>query len=171
MTDPMPCGDKFLDTNFNPAAVYDGAAIILDRIIKIYEMLGDRAPALPDRVIIATGEQPADCEQLVVAFGEMERGMLGEGDFPDACHQPLIVEYKVQVVRCAPTSDNRGNPAPVERVAMLSRTAAIDANILMESICALSLWPGVRAEGTLEVGEPQGGMQSVTLTLRTLLGI
>jgi hypothetical protein len=167
----MDCGEKYLEEGFNPSAVYDGAVIIRDRINAIYTMLGPKVTALPARQIIATGEQPADCEQFVVAFGEMERGLIGDGEYSSECNPPIIVTYKIQVIRCIPTPDSRGNPPVPETVSAAARVAAIDANILMESVCSLSLWPGFMASGEVEVGEPLGGMQGVTLTLRTLLGV
>lgn len=173
MTDLVPCGDKFQVATFNPEAVFDGAQIIMDRLNEIYRTVVEKHPKvqlLPSRQIVATGEQPADCEQFVVAFGEMERGFI-DGEMAGGCNPPIIVEYKVQVVRCIPTPDSRGNPPTVEAVMKASRQAAIDANLLMEAVCSLSLWPSVEAQGSIEVGEPSGGMQSVTLTLRTLLGV
>jgi hypothetical protein len=173
-----PCAAELADAMAHMDAVSKIGRLLLQRIVDIYAMAGVE---LPPRRIWAAGEVPFDCNELIVSLSG-----IGGGTLPNAqtqpsseCYVPITARYNVTVVRCIPVPDSRGNPPSPEDIGAAADVTARDAYLLMKSACVLDLWGadvdpdstgGAGVEAEIAVGDPQGGMQAVTLTVTILVG-
>lgn len=140
---------------------------VLERVEAIYESYG---VPLPSRRYWTMGQPATDCEQLVVYFVQMYLGAPGdEAVAPMRCNSPRSAVLNVQVSRPIPTVGTSGRAPSAERIQDGSEIVAIDAWILMESINLLDQWEqgsfGVGVIATVNVAEPEGGFQSVSLQI------
>jgi hypothetical protein len=116
------------------------------------------------------GDPAIDCEQLVVSFVQMYLGTPGaQVGEPQRCHVPRSATLNISISRATPVVGPSGRPPSSEKIQIASETLAYDAWVLMESINLLDQWDetgyGIGVIATLEVGSPEGGFQTTTLTV------
>lgn len=180
----MPCADIF-DKKTDPkkdgprALVRIGHAL-RDRVVAIYEQAGID---LPERRVWVIGEGVFDCEQLIVAFTGLSEGLINaENPQRSPCEVFVNATFKITVVRCVPTADARGNSPLVADMDAATDLSVIDAYLLMKSSCRFDMYGadviglhpsalgGMGVESSVEIEEPQGGFQAVTLNITTVIG-
>ena len=169
-----PCWGSISD--LDPSALAKIGQMLLDRVIAIYEEAGVE---LPLRRVWAAGDIPFECNSLVVSLAELREGIVNsETAVPDPCHVPLMAEFNITAARCYPVGDQRGNPPSPEKIAAAAIAAATDAYLLMKASCTLDMFGadipgapqgGMGVEASISIGNPQGGMQTVTLNLVTMI--
>lgn len=138
---------------------------ILERVVAGYAQAG---VDLPGRQYWTMQLPAADCEQLVVSFVQAFVGPPGdEAQTPQRCHSPRSAVVDVQITRCVPGIQARGRAPSPEQITEGARALGIDAWLLLDISANMDQWdpvgPGMGVIATVDVGEPQGGMQSVTL--------
>jgi len=151
------------DTSFN---IRDLMASVLQTTIDIY---GSAQMPLPAKQFWTMGQPAQDCEQVTVSFVQAYLGTPGdEASTPQRCSTTRTAVLAVSIARCIPIGVN-GKPVSAEKMMEFSEFQAIDAWLLIDNLQQYNTWgdlsqgPGVIA--TVDVPEPQGGMQAVNLTL------
>lgn len=162
MTPPTPVrtGGPYLapDTHDD---LYDLAVFIL---AKIQEIFAREGVDLPDRQYVTSGQPAQDCEQVTVAFQQMYIGPPGdEASAPQRCDGPRSATFQIAITRCISVGDKRGNPPTAAQLQADARRLMRDATILMNSVNELDDYLGVIV--TLEATDPEGGMQSVVMSV------
>jgi hypothetical protein len=125
---------------------------------------------LPTRRYWTFGQPPVDCEQLVVSFIQMYLGSPGdEVTQPRRCRDPRSAVINVSVSRQVPVVGQSGRPPADDDITLGSLASAYDAWALMESAASLDAWEqtgfGLGIIATVEADAPEGGYQTVTMTL------
>jgi hypothetical protein len=125
---------------------------------------------LPSRRYWTFGQPSVDCEQLVVSFIQMYLGSPGdEATEPRRCRDPRSAVVNVSVSRQVPVVGQSGKPPADMDITDGSVAPAYDAWILMESAASLDTWEqtgyGLGIIATVEAIAPEGGYQTVTMTL------
>jgi hypothetical protein len=140
---------------------------IVERVVAGYEQAG---VDLPERRYWTMQLPAQDCEQMVVAFVQAYVGPVGdEAATPQRCQSPRTAVCDVQVTRCIPGLQARGRAPSSEQIENAARALGIDAWLLLDLSASMDQWdvagPGMGVIATVDVGEPEGGYQTVTLHL------
>jgi hypothetical protein len=141
---------------------------VLDRVCEAYRYYG---MPVPDRHYWTLATPAVDCEQLVVSMIQMYIGTPGdEANEPRRCNDPRSATLNISVSRAVPVVGDSGNAPRGEDIQAASVVGAYDAWILMESVREFDVWgdPGSLGLGviaTVDAGPPEGGFQTVTMTL------
>lgn len=140
---------------------------VLERVQSVFQSYNVELPA---RRYWTMAEPAVDCEQLVVYFQQMYLGAPGaELGEPQRCHVPRSATIGVSISRITPIVSQNGRPPTPEAIEAASEVMAIDSWVLMSSINSLDQWDetgfGVGVIATLNVGSPEGGFQTTTLTI------
>jgi hypothetical protein len=145
---------------------------ILERVQAAYAQAG---VDLPSRRYWTLSMPAVDCEQLVVAFVQAYMGLPGdEAARPQPCTAPRTAAVDVYVSRCVPTVGTRGKAPEQDAIQVASEQLAIDAYLLLDIAANLETWdmtgmPGLGVVATVDVSDPQGSYQSVTLHLASAI--
>lgn len=172
-----PCADTVID----PGVLARVGRTLLDRVIAVYDAAG---VALPERRLWASGNQPFDCEQVVVEL--LTTTQTDVPGFTTAapmtpCDPLMSAQFSVAVVRCVPVPNARGALPTPEETAAASDIAATDAYLLQKASCQFDMFNagatdptaplgGFQVDASVSVGAVQGKMQAVVLTLTTVVG-
>jgi hypothetical protein len=82
---------------------------------------------------------------------------------------PRTAVMTVTVAREIPVIGQNGRPPSADKISQAAQISAIDAYTLMQAINLLDVWdeggPGPGVIATADIGEPQGGFQTVSLQL------
>lgn len=141
---------------------------VLDQVISSFASYN---MPLPMRRYWTLGAPAVDCEQVVVSLIQMYVGAPGdEATTPRRCSDPRSATINVAVSRKVPTVGQNGNAPSAERIESFAEISAYDAWIMLDSAAQLDTWEpsggyGVGVIATVEVNPPEGGYQTVTLTL------
>lgn len=140
---------------------------ILDKVVEVFA--GYNMP-LPRRQYWTMAQPAVDCEQVVVSFIQMFLGVPGdEQAFPWKGSIPRTATVNISISRAVPTVGQNGRPPSSESIEGYAEISAYDSWILMDSITKFDPWedavPGFGVVGTLEVNPPEGGYQTVVLTV------
>jgi hypothetical protein len=141
---------------------------VLDSVISTY---ASYTMPLPSRRYWTLGEPSVDCEQVVISMIQMYIGSPGdEATEPRRCNDPRSVTLIVYVSREVPVVSNNGKAPSADDIQAFSEISAYDAWILLDSSRALDQWAtggsfGLGVIATVEVGAPEGGFQTVTMTI------
>jgi hypothetical protein len=148
---------------FDIDAIPDALEEILKRVLEIYEVYG---VAPPKRHIWTVGDQPGDCDQLMVLMTSLSRDP-SEGN----CVGPVRMSVQVSVTRCVPIAAGRTGTSPPTpaQLADVGKRLGRDAWILARSACFLDLYQMGDLEDVVEIAEAQGGMQTVVLSLSIVI--
>lgn len=135
---------------------------------------------LPSRQIIYTGTVPKDCEQVAVSVSNYGFGRPGDpiaGPSGNDCWLPGAVTITGEITRCVPENNQVRAPGRYAtgivnlptNVAMEDHARKVmrDMMILLEAGNVASNYPfeGAGSEASVLVANPEGGYQSVFLTL------
>ncbi len=163
-----------MSTSINKATVSSNAknlAVFLDAVLtQVVTSYASYTMPLPLRRYYTLGQPVVDCEQAVVSFVQMYVGAPGdEATQPRRCSDPRSATINVSVSRAVPVVGQNGRPPSAETIESSSEIAAYDAWILLDSASQLDTWEssgfGLGVIATVEVQAPEGGFQTVTLTL------
>ncbi len=163
-----------MSTTINKATVSSSAknlAVFLDAVLtQVVTSYASYTMPLPLRRYYTLGQPVVDCEQAVVSFVQMYVGAPGdEATQPRRCSDPRSATINVSVSRAVPIVGQNGRPPSAETIESSSEIAAYDAWILLDSASQLDTWEssgfGLGVIATVEVQAPEGGFQTVTLTL------
>ena len=163
-----------MSTTINKATVSSSAknlAVFLDAVLtQVVTSYASYTMPLPLRRYYTLGQPVVDCEQAVVSFVQMYVGAPGdEATQPRRCSDPRSATINVSVSRAVPVVGQNGRPPSAETIESSSEIAAYDAWILLDSASQLDTWEssgfGLGVIATVEVQAPEGGFQTVTLTL------
>ena len=149
----------------NLAALMQG---VLDSVISTY---ASYTMPLPGRRYWTLGQPSVDCEQVVVSMLQMYIGSPGdEATEPRRCNDPRSATLIVSVSREVPTVSMNGKAPAADDIQDFSEISAYDAWILLDSSRALDQWAtggsfGLGVIATVETGAPEGGFQTVTMTI------
>jgi hypothetical protein len=140
---------------------------VLDKVVATY---ASYSMPLPDRQYWTLGQTVVDCEQLVVCFLQMYIGSPGdEASEPRRCSDPRSATITISVSRCIPVVGPSGKAPLPARIEEGMTPAAYDAWILMEAVRQFDTWEqsgfGLGVIATLETPPPEGGYQTVILTM------
>jgi hypothetical protein len=125
---------------------------------------------LPGRRYWTLGTPAVDCEQVVVSMLQMYIGSPGdEATSPRRCNDPRSATLLVQVSREVPTVGANGRAPSADAIQDGSEISAYDAWILLDSARELDRWDpasfGLGVIATVETGSPEGGFQTVSMTI------
>lgn len=161
-------------TDINKATVNSDAKnlavfmqLVLDQVVSSFASYN---MPLPIRRYWTLGAPAVDCEQVVVSLIQMYVGAPGdEATTPRRCSDPRSATINVAVSRKVPTVGQNGRSPSAESIESFAEISAYDAWIMLDSAAQLDVWEpaggfGVGVIATVEVNEPQGGYQTVTLT-------
>lgn len=131
-------------------------------LLRLRNLAAGAGISLPDRQLVHMSTVPVDCEQVVVAFG----GWVGD---PAAAGMTVCLNFRwcaqvgIAICRCTPATPSRTASAPpVDKMNAAAQIASDDAELLIE--LAMSFGE-VGADLTLSTPEPEGGFQTVLLTV------
>lgn len=151
------------ETAFNIRDLMQG---LLDTTVDIFESAN---MPLPAKQFWTMGQPSQDTEQVTVSFVQSYLGAPGdEASTPQRCEAPRTIVVAITIARCIPIGVN-GKPPRPEKLQEFAQQQAIDAWLLIDNLQQYNTWgelpvgPGVIA--TIDVPEPQGGMQAVNMTL------
>jgi hypothetical protein len=93
-----------------------------------------------------------------------------EATQPRRCNDPRSATLLVSVSREVPVVGVNGRPPAADDIQAFSEISAYDAWILLDSSRALDQWStggsfGLGVIATVETGAPEGGFQTVTMTI------
>lgn len=161
--------------NIDKSAVSDDAknlAVFLQAVLdQVISSFASYNMPLPFRRYWTLGTPAVDCEQVVVSLLQMYVGAPGdEATSPRRCSDPRSATINVAISRQVPTVGQNGKAPSAENIKDYAEISAYDAWIILDSAAQLDTWEpsggfGVGVIATVEVNEPQGGFQTVTLTL------
>jgi hypothetical protein len=140
---------------------------VLDNVVATY---ASYSMPLPDRQYWTLGQTVVDCEQVVVCLLQMYIGSPGdEAIEPRRCTDPRSATITISVSRKIPVVGPSGKAPSADRIETGMVPAAYDAWILMEAVRGLDTWEGsgfgLGVIATLETPPPEGGFQTVVLTM------
>jgi hypothetical protein len=140
---------------------------VLERVQSIFQSYNVN---LPERRYWTMGQPAIDCEQLVVSFVQMYLGAPGaQVGEPQRCHVPRSATLNIMISRATPIVGQNGRPPSPQKIQIASETLAYDSWVLMESVNLLDQWDetgyGIGVIATLEVGAPEGGFQTTTMSV------
>lgn len=140
---------------------------VLDAVIATYTSY---TMPLPGRRYYTLGSPAIDCEQVTVSMLQMYIGAPGdEATSPRRCNDPRSVTLLVQVSREVPTVGQNGRSPSGDSIQDGSEISAYDAWILLDSARTLDQWDpanfGLGVIATVETSSPEGGFQTVTMTI------
>jgi hypothetical protein len=140
---------------------------ILEKVCTVFQSYNVQLPA---RRYWTLGSPAIDCDQVVVSFNGMYLGAPGSqvGD-PQRCNMPRTATVTITVARNVPVVGQNGRPPAPEKIELASTVSAIDAWVLMESLNLFDQWNdgsyGLGVIATVDVAEPEGGFQIVSMDL------
>jgi hypothetical protein len=143
--------------------------------------------ALPERQYIAPGLPSLDswdCEQCMVGVVGIQNsgsragdpGRAPKGGTPASVYTMRAVSYAIQIVRCVPVLDTRGNPPPPEDIDLAGRQQIVDMGLLSQCVVNIAAAPpawilpgaGIQAGAVAPLG-PNGGLAAIE-SMVTLTG-
>lgn len=140
---------------------------VLDRVRSVFQSYNVNLPA---RQYWTVGTPVIDCEQAVVSFIQMYLGAPGdEAQQPQRCNVPRSAVLSISIARQIPIVGQNGRPPSPAAIERASETTAIDAYVLMDCVREFDMWDttgyGLGVIATVDVGEAQGGFQTVNMQL------
>jgi hypothetical protein len=138
------------------------AEALMARLVGAMTSVGVSVPA---RQVLYMSPIPADCEQIAVMFSGYAPQPPWDGVYP--CQVPMWMgQFSIAITRkCTPAMPTKAGAAP-SAVAMTeaAQMASDDAEALLA--LANGLEGGLGPEFLLETPPPQGGMQSVVMSIQ-----
>jgi len=124
---------------------------------------------LPSRRYWTVGTPVLDCPQLVVSLVQGYLGRPGDqASEPVRCTVPRTIVTTVTIARQIPTVGQNGRAPAAEKIQEGAEMAAIDAWVFLSTIEQYDLWNdgfGLGVIATVDMNEPEGGLQAVTMQL------
>ena len=117
----------------------------------------------PDRHLVYMAPVPADCEQVVVLFSGWEPMPPWDG-LTHCDNYRWVADFSIAVTRCTPAIIGKGKTAPTtDQMFKAAEIASADAEVL---ICVISSLDEIGPTVQILTPAPQGGMQTVELTVQ-----
>lgn len=145
----------------------DLMAGVLERVQTVFQSYNVNLPA---RQYWTVGTPVIDCEQAVVSFVQMYLGSPGdEAQQPQRCNVPRSAVLAVSIARQIPIVGMNGRPPSPQTIEKAAEITTIDAYVLMDCVKEFDMWDntgyGLGVIATVDVGEAQGGFQTVNMQL------
>jgi hypothetical protein len=150
----------------------DPVGDVLQHIMNVTVMtLQTAGRVVPERRYIAAATPVVDCEQLVVSWFSLQRGLprvmgaVGEGVILEGknCTIPRTVDTLVSLSRCWPSGTGVRPPDDTD-IQQATHGTTIDGWLLYEACMASDSW-GLGSVIKVTVTEPQGGYVTVTAAM------
>jgi hypothetical protein len=142
-------------------AVPDGPIIpqymsyALSQVVDVYF---SRGVELPERRYWLTGTEAFDCPQVVIAVKGASLGTAGAPAQLTRCSGPKTLSFTVDIIRCAPSVDNRGRLPDGSAVEAAALMVATDMELLLYDLPGrLDVYQSGIVASVTAVG-PDGGM-------------
>lgn len=140
---------------------------VLERVQTVFQSYNVNLPA---RQYWTVGTPVIDCEQVVVSFIQMYLGAPGdEAQQPQRCNVPRSAVLSVSIARQIPIVGMNGRPPSPQSIERAAESTTIDAYVLMDCVREFDMWDttgyGLGVIATVDVGEAQGGFQTVNMQL------
>jgi hypothetical protein len=164
-------------TVISPSAAWtygaDRVSKFADQLMdKIVEVFGTAGVPLPDRKFFTVGTPVYDCEELVVVFQGVRKGMTGGEDEPQNCDAPSTATFQAHLVRCFPVPQDAPSPPPANVLTKSADELMVDAWLMLRAADELNRDPFTSLGGmiySVNVGEPSGGLVGVVLDLQAMV--
>jgi len=167
--DQMPMVTMSSTFTYSADRISKFADALMDKVIAVF---GTAGIMLPDRKFFTVGQPVHDCEELVVVFESVRKGLPGgEGD-PTNCDMPSTATFSIHLVRCFPVPQNSPNPPPASTLTKNADGLMQDAWLLLGAIDELNRDPYTGLGGmvySVSVGEPQGGLVAVVAQVEAMV--
>lgn len=138
---------------------------VLDRVRSVFQSYNVNLPA---RQYWTVGTPVIDCEQAVVSFIQMYLGAPTRLSNRNVATSSSAV-LSISIARQIPIVGQNGRPPSPAAIERASETTAIDAYVLMDCVREFDMWDttgyGLGVIATVDVGEAQGGFQTVNMQL------
>lgn len=163
-----------MTVNVDPTTVSSDAknlAVLMQNVLNaVIDTYTSYTMPLPGRRYWTLGSPSVDCEQVVISMLQMYIGSPGdEATVPRRCNDPRSVTLLVQVSREVPTVGVNGRSPSSDAIQDGSEISAYDAWILLDSARLLDQWDpatfGLGVIATVETNAPEGGFQTVSMTI------
>lgn len=131
-------------------------------LVRLNQLAAGVGLDLPTRQFVYPTTVPADCEQVVVVIGGWGLSPVPSG-MTDCLTAKWVGQFGVGITRCTPAIPSKNIPTP--SVAKMNEAAQIssdDAELLLQLVSVLG---EMGPETAVLTQEPEGGFQSVTLTV------
>lgn len=92
---------------------------------------------LPDRRYWTIGEPAADCEQAVFAVQQAFVGFPGAPSEPTRCDGPRGLTFSLQILRCVPVANSRGNAPEAAAIQEASVLPTVDMELMLDLVPSL----------------------------------
>jgi len=145
------------------------ADTLMETIIGVFTTAG---VPLPDRRFLTIGQPVYDCEELVVVFEGVRKGVPGDEGGAANCDMPTTATFSAHLVRCFPVPQAAPVPPPANELTANADGLMVDAWLLLASVDELNRDPLASLGGmvySVSVGEPQGGLVGVVLQLEAMV--
>jgi hypothetical protein len=142
----------------------------MDKIIAVF---GTAGVPLPDRKFFTVGQPVHDCEELVVVFESVRKGLPGGGDDEAMnCDMPSTATFSAHLVRCFPVPQAPPNPPAPQVLTANADGLMQDAWLLLGAADELNRDPLTGMGGmiySVSTGEPSGGLVAVILQIEAMV--
>lgn len=139
---------------------------ILDTTVTVFNDFG---VSLPTKQYWTTGTAVIDCEQVVASLVQMYLGRPGDqADEPQRLMVPRTAVVTLAIARTVPTVGQNGRPPDAAKIQQYASAVAVDAWILVDSVTQFDQWDanfGVGVIATVDIADPEGGLQVVNMNL------
>lgn len=141
------------------ATLYSMAQEILTRLGQVATSAG---MDLPTRRFVYPSTVPQDCEQVVVVIGGWSLSPVASG-LQTCLTARWVGQFGVGITRCTLAIPSRNVPVPtVDKMNEAAQQASDDAELLLNLVVGLG---EMGPDAVVVTQEPEGGFQSVTLTM------
>jgi hypothetical protein len=141
---------------------------LMDRVVETFMTAG---VPLPDRKFFTVGQPVHDCEELVVVFESVRKGLPGGEEEPANCDMPSTATFQIHLVRCFPVGSGTVPPTAAELTASAD-ALMVDAWLLLQAVDELNRDPLTGLGGmvySVSVGEPSGGYVGVVAQVEAMV--
>ena len=140
---------------------------IVDTAVEIFTEYG---VDLPSKRYWTAGTAVIDCEQLVVSLVQLYLGAPGDqADAPQRLMVPRTAVCTLTIARNVPTVGQNGRSPDAAKIQEYAGNIAVDAWILVDTVSRFDQWEagqfGVGVIATVDIAEPEGGLQAVNMQL------
>lgn len=131
-------------------------------LVRLNQLAGGAGMDLPTRQFVYPTMVPADCEQVVVVIGGWSLSPVPSG-MTDCLTAKWVGQFGVGITRCSPAVPSKNVPIPrPDQMNAAAQVASDDAELLLQLVSVLG---EMGPETAVLTQEPDGGFQSVTLTV------
>jgi hypothetical protein len=106
--------------------------VMNDALTALETLYAAEGVELPDRRYWTIGEAAADCEQAVFAVQQVFIGIPGAPSEPTRCDGPRSITFSLQILRCVPVANARGNAPEAAAIQEASVLPTVDMELMLD---------------------------------------